>query len=158
MAVSPSYLAFVLEQLDGIRDLVPKRMFGGVGLYSGETFFAVIDNDTLFFKVDEALGAHAAVRADSRQAAHADVLPGATVGTRGRRRDRPLGARVYSGGERTGVEDAQAPAVSGRLTRCPGAREQQVGQVRARKQQHEPRQARQDEHRRAERLPVSPDS
>lgn len=57
MAVSSSYLAFVLEQLDGVRGLVTKRMFGGVGIYSSETFFAVIDNDTLFFKVDEALAA-----------------------------------------------------------------------------------------------------
>jgi DNA transformation protein len=53
MAVSHSYLAFVLEQLDGLRGIVTKRMFGGVGVYSDETFFAVIDNDTLFFKVDD---------------------------------------------------------------------------------------------------------
>ena len=32
-----------------------KSMFGGVGVYSGERFFALIDNDdTLFFKVDDA--------------------------------------------------------------------------------------------------------
>jgi TfoX/Sxy family transcriptional regulator of competence genes len=29
-------------------------MFGGVGLYSGTSFFGVVDNDTLFFKVDDA--------------------------------------------------------------------------------------------------------
>jgi DNA transformation protein len=57
MAVSASYLTFVLEQLAGVRAIVTKRMFGGVGIYSGETFFAVIDNDTLFFKVDEPLAA-----------------------------------------------------------------------------------------------------
>ena len=55
MAVSDSYLTFVLEQLSGVRALVTKRMFGGVGIYSDGTFFAVIDNDTIFFKVDEAL-------------------------------------------------------------------------------------------------------
>ena len=55
MAVSASFLAFVLEQLDGVRLIVTKRMFGGVGIYSDGTFFAVIDNDTLFFKVDETL-------------------------------------------------------------------------------------------------------
>ena len=27
-------------------------MFGGVGLYSGELFFGLIDDDTLFFKTD----------------------------------------------------------------------------------------------------------
>jgi DNA transformation protein len=57
MAVSDSYLSFVLEQLAGVRSVVTKRMFGGVGIYSGDTFFAVIDNDTLFFKVDEVLSA-----------------------------------------------------------------------------------------------------
>ena len=55
MAVSDSYLTFVLEQLDGVPRVVTKRMFGGVGIYSDGTFFAVIDNDTLFFKVDEPL-------------------------------------------------------------------------------------------------------
>lgn len=57
MPVSESYLTFVLEQLSGVRDLVTKRMFGGVGIYSGETFFAILDNDTVFFKVDDALRA-----------------------------------------------------------------------------------------------------
>jgi TfoX/Sxy family transcriptional regulator of competence genes len=57
MAVSDSYLAFVLEQLGGVRALVTKRMFGGVGIYSGDVFFAVIDNDTIFFKVDDELAA-----------------------------------------------------------------------------------------------------
>jgi len=54
MAVSDSFLTFVIEQLAAVRDLSSKRLFGGVGLYSVETFFAILDNDTLFFKVDEA--------------------------------------------------------------------------------------------------------
>lgn len=28
-------------------------MFGGVGIYSGEAFFALIADDTLYFKVDD---------------------------------------------------------------------------------------------------------
>jgi DNA transformation protein len=55
VSVSASYLTFILEQLDGVPRIVTKRMFGGVGIYSDGTFFAVIDNDTLFFKVDDAL-------------------------------------------------------------------------------------------------------
>ena len=55
MAVSESYLAFVLDQMDDLAGIVTKRMFGGVGIYSEGKFFAVIDNDTLFFKVDAAL-------------------------------------------------------------------------------------------------------
>ena len=57
MAVSQSYLAFVLDQMSGLAGIVTKRMFGGVGIYSDARFFAVIDNDTLFFKVDETLAA-----------------------------------------------------------------------------------------------------
>lgn len=53
MAVSPSYLTFVLEQLAGLPRVTSRRMFGGVGLYSDATFFSVLDNDTLFFKVDD---------------------------------------------------------------------------------------------------------
>ena len=54
VAVSDSFLTFVLEQLESVREVSHRRMFGGVGIYSGESFFAVIDNDTLFFKVDRA--------------------------------------------------------------------------------------------------------
>ncbi len=53
MAVQPQYLAYILEQLAGFGDLRSRRMFGGVGLYSGELFFGLIDDDTLFFKTDE---------------------------------------------------------------------------------------------------------
>lgn len=53
MAVTPSYLQFVLEQLGGVRRVTHRRMFGGVGLYSDDMFFGVIDNDTLFFKVND---------------------------------------------------------------------------------------------------------
>lgn len=53
MAVSPSYLTFVLEQLTGVSRVTSRRMFGGVGLYRDAIFFAVIDNDTLFFKVND---------------------------------------------------------------------------------------------------------
>jgi DNA transformation protein len=52
MSVQPQYLAYILEQLDGLKDLRSRRMFGGVGLYSGELFFGLVDDDTLFFKTD----------------------------------------------------------------------------------------------------------
>jgi len=53
VSVSDSFLTFILEQLGSIRELSHRKMFGGVGLYSGEWFFGVMDNDTLFFKVDD---------------------------------------------------------------------------------------------------------
>lgn len=52
MAVQPQFLAYILEQLAGLPDLRSRRMFGGVGLYGGELFFGLIDDDTLFFKTD----------------------------------------------------------------------------------------------------------
>ena len=55
MSVSPTFRTFVLEQLartaTGVRD---RAMFGGVGIYSGDLFFALIAHDTLYFKVDDA--------------------------------------------------------------------------------------------------------
>ena len=53
MAVQAQYLDYVLEQLAGLERMNTRRMFGGVGLYSGELFFGLIDDDTLFFKTDE---------------------------------------------------------------------------------------------------------
>ena len=54
MAVTDGFVAFVLEQLDGVGDLTPKRMFGGVGLYAGDLFFALLAGDVLYMKTDEA--------------------------------------------------------------------------------------------------------
>src|SRR5689334_15204527 len=54
MAVSDGFRDFVLEQLEQCaRDVRAKRMFGAVGIYAGDTFFAVIDSDRLYFKVDD---------------------------------------------------------------------------------------------------------
>ena len=53
MSVQPQYLAYVLEQLAPLGGLRSNRMFGGIGLYSEELFFGLIDDDTLFFKTDE---------------------------------------------------------------------------------------------------------
>jgi len=53
MAVSSDYLQYVLEQLSGVARVTSRRMFGGIGLYSDELFFGLIDDDTLFFKVND---------------------------------------------------------------------------------------------------------
>jgi DNA transformation protein len=52
MAVQPQFLAYILEQLHALGSLRSRRMFGGVGLYSGDLFFGLIDDDTVFFKAD----------------------------------------------------------------------------------------------------------
>lgn len=53
MSVGNDFLNYVIEQISAVGSLRPKRMFGAVGLYSGEHFFAVIDDDTLYLKTDE---------------------------------------------------------------------------------------------------------
>jgi DNA transformation protein and related proteins len=54
MPVSPGYQTFVLDQLRRVVPAVrPRRMFGAVGLYAGELFFALIDDDVLYFKADD---------------------------------------------------------------------------------------------------------
>jgi DNA transformation protein len=53
MPVSSDYLQYILEQLARLPRVTSRRMFGGVGLYSDGVFFAIIDNDTVFFKVDD---------------------------------------------------------------------------------------------------------
>jgi DNA transformation protein and related proteins len=53
MPVGAAFLQYVLEQLERLRGVTQRRMFGGVGLYCDGVFFAVIDDDTLYFKVDD---------------------------------------------------------------------------------------------------------
>ena len=54
MTVSRDFLAYVLEQLSPLGAVSAKRMFGGAGLYSDEFFFALIADDTLYLRVDDA--------------------------------------------------------------------------------------------------------
>jgi len=51
--VSNEYVEFVIGQLEPMGTVVSKRMFGGAGLYLDGVFFAIIENDTLRFKVDD---------------------------------------------------------------------------------------------------------
>ena len=54
MSVNDGFRTFVLEQLarttPGLR---ARSMFGGVGIYAGDLFFALMDDDVLYFKVDD---------------------------------------------------------------------------------------------------------
>jgi DNA transformation protein len=54
MSVSESYRTFVLDQLGRVTERVRmKSLFGGAGVYAGEFFFALIDDDVLYLKVDD---------------------------------------------------------------------------------------------------------
>jgi DNA transformation protein and related proteins len=66
LRVTPEFRDFVLDQLAGVRELRAKRMFGGLGLYSGERFFGIVAADELFFKVDDGnRGAYEAAGSDA---------------------------------------------------------------------------------------------
>jgi len=54
MSVSSSFRTFIVEQLGrAVPRIRARSMFGGVGIYSGDLFFGLIDDDTLYFKVDD---------------------------------------------------------------------------------------------------------
>ena len=52
MAVSEHYIEFIHDLLADFEPLRIKRMFGGAGVYSGDLFFAILVEDTLYLKVD----------------------------------------------------------------------------------------------------------
>lgn len=51
--MDPSFASFVLEQLGRVTPVTGRRMFGGMGIYAGPHFFALIGDDRLFLKVDD---------------------------------------------------------------------------------------------------------
>ncbi len=50
---SDGFRDFVLDQLDGLRGVTCRAMFGGYGLYRGDVFFGIIHKGRLYFKTDE---------------------------------------------------------------------------------------------------------
>jgi DNA transformation protein len=54
MGVSPSYREYVADQLSALAGVMIKRMFGGAGLYFDGRMFGLIDDDTVFLRVDDA--------------------------------------------------------------------------------------------------------
>jgi DNA transformation protein len=66
VAVSAQFAEFVLDLLGGPRRVRTRRMFGAMGYYSGELFFAIAHDDMLWFRVD----------AQSRVAYEAEGMPG----------------------------------------------------------------------------------
>jgi DNA transformation protein and related proteins len=55
MAVSANFLSYVIDQLtvSALGSVRSRRMFGGIGLYCDDVFFGLIDDDIVYFKVDD---------------------------------------------------------------------------------------------------------
>ena len=56
MAVE-AFHAFARELFSGLGPVSVRRMFGGAGIYADGVMFALIDDDTIYIKADEALKA-----------------------------------------------------------------------------------------------------
>ena len=52
MPVTPERVEQFLQRLSEVRPITSRKMFGGIGIYCDGIFFAVIDNDRLYFKSD----------------------------------------------------------------------------------------------------------
>jgi DNA transformation protein len=57
-----SFRDYVLDQLADLTPVASRAMFGGHGLYHGETFFGIIFGDRLYFRTDEATRAEYVAR------------------------------------------------------------------------------------------------
>jgi DNA transformation protein len=53
MPVRPEFRAFLEDQIGRLVPVRSRPMFGGLGLYSGDLFFGVVDDDLVYFKVDD---------------------------------------------------------------------------------------------------------
>jgi DNA transformation protein len=53
LAVTSGFKQYVLDQLEGLGDVTARAMFGGVGLYHRDLFFAILAGDAVYLKVDD---------------------------------------------------------------------------------------------------------
>jgi DNA transformation protein len=57
MPLSPGFIEFALEQLDGFGPVQVKKMFGGATVARDGVGFGILDDDIFFIKADVAFGA-----------------------------------------------------------------------------------------------------
>jgi DNA transformation protein len=55
MAASAQVLEFAADLFSGLGAIAVHRMFGGAGVYAHDVMFALIDDDVIYLKADEAL-------------------------------------------------------------------------------------------------------
>jgi len=53
MAISPEYKEFLLDQFEPFGPVTIRRMFGGAGIFRDGLMFALVADDTLYFKVGD---------------------------------------------------------------------------------------------------------
>ena len=57
MPLSPVFMDYALELLAGVGRVEARWMFGGAGLFSDGVMFALLDDDVIYVRVDDALQA-----------------------------------------------------------------------------------------------------
>ena len=55
LRVSDGFKVLVLDNLSGLEDVLPRPMFGGLGLYCRGVFFGIVASDVLYLKADDEL-------------------------------------------------------------------------------------------------------
>jgi len=53
MVASPGHLEFLRDALSPLGRITPRRMFGSTGLFCDGVMFALVSDDTLYFRVDD---------------------------------------------------------------------------------------------------------
>jgi DNA transformation protein len=53
VVASPGYLEFLRDALSPLGRVAPRRMFGSTGLFCDGVMFALVSDDTLYFRVDD---------------------------------------------------------------------------------------------------------
>src|SRR3990172_800327 len=53
MARSGEFRNLIAERLSALGAVAIRRMFGGAGVYCGDTMFGLVDDDVLYLRVDE---------------------------------------------------------------------------------------------------------
>lgn len=53
MVASAKFAEFLKDQLIGLGEISVRRMFGGAGVYCNGLIFALVSDDTLYFRVDD---------------------------------------------------------------------------------------------------------
>lgn len=140
---------YLVERLARVASVRTRLMFGGVGIYSGEHFFALIANDVLYFKVDQQNRADFEARGMSAFQPFADrpatmsyyEVPSDVIGDERRLRawvakalDVARAARERSGAKRVGrargepAQDGARRARGKRTRRVAGARTEPAAQ------------------------------
>ncbi len=135
--VADELAARVLEQLAGLARLASRRMFGGVGLYSGRRLFGIVYRSALYLRADDGMRRDFARRGGGpfrpyrgRVVSAFWEVPAALAGEK--RRIRALARRALAASGETALRPPSARPLASRLQRVVQATQRARPPVRKR--------------------------